>query len=293
MRLPAQAAILKPPPAHGASLAFRLLPGADPRAALRRLQQGFDPAWGLAGLGEPLLAALGKTVPGLHGFTALAGPGCTAPASQQALWFLLGGSERSPVFDATEKLKVLLAGDFVLEDAQDTFLYAGGRDLTGYEDGTENPKDEAAEAAALALGEPGLAGSSFVAVQRWQHDLARFKARRPEARDAMIGRERESNEELADAPASAHVKRSAQEDFEPAAFMLRRSMPWSTGKAQGLEFIAFGRSLQAFEQVLRRMMGLEDGIVDALFDFSRPISGGYYWCPPLQDGKLDLALLGL
>lgn len=293
MSLPAQPALLAAPPAHGASLAFRLAPGADVRAALIRLQQGFSPSWGVAGLGEPLVAALGATVPGLHGFPALSGPACATPSTQQALYFLLGNTERSAVFDATEKVKALLGSAFVLEDAQDTFCYAGGRDLTGYEDGTENPKGDDATAAALAVGESGMAGSSFVAVQRWVHDLARFNAYPLPTRNAMIGRDRDSNEELADAPASAHVKRSAQEGFEPPAFMLRRSLPWSTGKTQGLEFIAYGRSLRAFEQILRRMMGLEDGIVDALFDFSRPITGGYYWCPPVMNRKLDLRLLDI
>ncbi|RTL47937.1 MAG: Dyp-type peroxidase [Rhodocyclaceae bacterium] len=293
MNLPAQPAIVAPPPTHGASLTFRLAPAADARSALVRLQQGFSPSWGVAGLGEPLLAALGKTVPGLHTFTALSGPGCAAPSTQQALCCLLGSRERSAVFDTVEKVKALLGTDFVLDDAQDTFCYAGGRDLTGYEDGTENPKGDDAPAAALAEGAPGMAGSSFVAVQRWVHDLARFNGHPLPTRNAMIGRDRDSNEELADAPASAHVKRSAQESFEPPAFMLRRSLPWSNGKTQGLEFIAYGRSLQAYEQVLRRMMGLEDGIVDALFDFSRPLTGGYYWCPPVMDGKLNLRLLGI
>jgi putative iron-dependent peroxidase len=41
------------------------------------------------------------------------------------------------------------------------------------------------------------------------------------------------------------------------------------------------------------MAGLEDGIVDGLFMFSRPVSGGYYWCPPVENGRLDLALLGV
>jgi putative iron-dependent peroxidase len=45
--------------------------------------------------------------------------------------------------------------------------------------------------------------------------------------------------------------------------------------------------------MLRRMLGLDDGIVDALFTFSRPVTGGYYWCPPLRSGKLDLSALGI
>lgn len=282
-----QPGILAALPPCGRSMTFRLALEADPRPALARLHEHFDPAWGVVGFGEPLARALGKTVPGLRGFPALAGPGCSVPSTQAALWLLLRGRERGALFDAGERVKALLGAAFELDDAVDTFLYAGGRDLTGYEDGTENPKDEAAVEAALDAG-----GASFAAVQRWAHDLAHFRSHTSAERDDIIGRRREDNEELEDAPASAHVKRSAQESFEPAAFMLRRSMPWAAAHAQGLEFIAFGHSLDAFEQVMRRMAGLEDGIVDALFTFSRPLAGGYYWCPPLKAGRLDLSLLG-
>ena len=96
-----------------------------------------------------------------------------------------------------------------------------------------------------------------------------------------------------DAPASAHVKRSAQESFEPEAFVLRRSMPFSEPGREGLVFVAFGRSFDAFEAILGRMVGAEDGVTDALFRFTQPISGRYFFCPPVRDGLLDLASLGL
>jgi putative iron-dependent peroxidase len=41
------------------------------------------------------------------------------------------------------------------------------------------------------------------------------------------------------------------------------------------------------------MTGEEDGITDATFRFSRPISGGYFWCPPVAEGRLDLRALSL
>ena len=178
-------------------------------------------------------------------------------------------------------------------DAADIFTSSDGRDLTGYVDGTANPSQEESPAVALLESGEGLAGSSFVAVQRWEHDLARFRSHSQTKRDLMIGRSIETNEELDDAPASAHVKRTAQEEFEPEAFMVRRYMPWATAQAQGLEFIAYGSSLDPFEQVLRRMAGLDDDIVDALFTFSRPVTGGYYWCPPVKSGRLDLSFAGL
>ena len=58
-------------------------------------------------------------------------------------------------------------------------------------------------------------------------------------------------------------------------------------------FVAFGKSFDAFEMQMRRMAGQEDGITDALFLISKPITGAFFWCPPLRDGRLDLRLLGL
>jgi putative iron-dependent peroxidase len=206
---------------------------------------------------------------------------------------MLRGSDRGALFDLTTQVDSLVDGVFILDDALDTFLYAGGRDLTGYEDGTENPDGEAALEAALVASGKGLRGSSFVAVQRWVHDLQRFRGFPPERRDGIIGRRKDSNEEIEDAPESAHVKRTAQESYDPPAFMIRRSMPWANAHEQGLEFVAYGQSLDRFERVLRRMMGNEDGVADALFTFSRAVTGGYYWCPPVSGDRLDLHCLGV
>ena len=95
------------------------------------------------------------------------------------------------------------------------------------------------------------------------------------------------------APAAAHVKRTAQESVTPEAFILRRSMPWADGEGAGLMFVAFGKSFDAFEAQIRRMAGDEDQITDALFRFTQPLSGSYFWCPPVAAGKLDLSALGL
>jgi putative iron-dependent peroxidase len=106
-----------------------------------------------------------------------------------------------------------------------------------------------------------------------------------------MGRRRGDNEEIEDAPESAHVKRTAQESFDPEAFVVRRSMPWVEGLHAGLVFVAFGRSFDAFEAQLDRMVGAEDGITDALFRFTRPLTGAYFWCPPCSTQGLDLSAL--
>ncbi len=130
-------------------------------------------------------------------------------------------------------------------------------------------------------------------MQRWVHDTARFERLGPAERDLAVGRRLATNEEIADAPSSAHVKRSAQESFDPPAFMVRRSMPWGSVSEHGLYFVAYGASLDPFERVLRRMAGHEDGVLDGLLAFTRPVTGGYYWCPPVDGSRLDLRALGV
>jgi putative iron-dependent peroxidase len=247
----------------------------------------------VVGLGASLVRVHGGEVPGLRELPSLPGAKAAVPSTPAALWCWLRGVDRGALLLRGRAIERLLAPAFVLDDATEGFRHGSGRDLTGYEDGTENPKGDALAEAAYAEGPQGIAGSSFVAVQRWHHDLEHFGRLDGAAQDRAVGRRREDNVELEDAPASAHVKRTAQESFDPAAFVLRRSMPWSDGRGHGLVFIAFGRSFDAFEAQLRRMVGVEDGIVDALFGFTRPATGGYFWCPPLSEGRLDLRVLGL
>jgi putative iron-dependent peroxidase len=286
-----QEGILGPVPPAGRHLTFDLRWGSDPHKALSNLV-ATAPASCVIGLGLPLTQAIGQKVEGLRVFPALAGRGVHTPSDQNALWIWLREQNPSACFDLSLKLHQVLDADFTLVEEVSTFVHREGRDLSGYEDGTENPKgDKAAEAAIVATG--ALQGSSFVAVQRWIHDLTRFQALDALERDQIIGRRMEDNQEIPDAPVSAHIRRSAQEDFDPPAFMVRRSMPWSEGGSHGLYFVAFGESLDRYERVLRRMVGLDDGVVDGLFAFTRPVSGGYFWCPPQQAGRISLAVLGI
>jgi putative iron-dependent peroxidase len=262
--------------------------------ALQAVARWADGRRCVLGLGVPLLQALGRSVPGLRGFAAPEGSRVELPATQLALWLWLRGDDAGELLHRARAAQDLLAAGFELDESLPAFCHAGGRDLTGYEDGTENPEGDAALAAALcAQGGDGLQGASFVAVQRWAHDFDAFDALGSTVQDASIGRRRSDNVELDDAPDSAHVRRTAQEDFDPEAFVLRRSMPWIEGDRAGLMFVAFGASLDAFDAQLRRMSGAEDGVVDALFRFTRPISGACYWCPPMLNGQVDLRALQL
>ncbi len=280
-----QPGILLPLPPLSRYLVFALEPDTDVAAGLKALQDVVDGERTVAGIGQAPLSAVGKKAAGLKPFPPLAGPGIDIPSTPAALWLWLRGEDRGELLNRSRHLVAALAPAFALQEAWDGFKHDSGRDLTGYEDGTENPTGEAALAAAHSAD-----GASLVAVQRWVHDFRRYEAMQPEECDDCIGRRRSDNEELDDAPESAHVKRTAQERFSPEAFLVRRSMPWADGMAGGLMFVAFGHSLDAFQAQMRRMVGLEDGIVEALFRFTRPMSGAYFWCPPLEGGKLRLPL---
>ena len=288
-----QPGILLPIPRLARYLTFSLKPGMNPREPLRELRDAADGERVVAGIGTSLALALGGSIEGLRAFPSHAGAGFDVPSTPSALWIWLRGEDRGELFHRSRLIERKLARAFRLERALDAFRHDRGRDLTGYEDGTENPKGRKARMAAIVQAPSRLAGSSFVAVQQWEHQFGRFEAMTPRQRDDAIGRRRSSNEEIDRAPPSAHVKRTAQEDFEPAAFVVRRSMPWADAMRAGLVFVAFGASLDAFEAQLRRMVGLDDGITDALFKFTRPVTGAYYWCPGMRRGRLELGAVGL
>jgi len=289
-----QPGILADVPAMARYQIYSLRRGADVAAALGTLSAGLAGTDTVVGLGLSVAAALDRSIGGLRNFPPKSGPGFDVPSTPAALWCFMRGDDRGELVHRSRRIRAAAGSAFLLDHTVDSFMYGNSLDLTGYEDGTENPKDEAALEAAVVRGVgPGMDGSSFVAVQEWRHDLGHFEAMSPASRDATFGRRLSDNEEIDDAPESAHVKRTAQESFDPEAFVLRRSMPWADATGEGLVFVAFGRSFDAFEALLHRMVGAEDGIVDALFDFTRPLTGSYFWCPPVADGRIDLTALGL
>ena len=289
-----QAGILLHVPSQARYLVFSLDDAACLGDALRELRELADGEETVVGFGHTVVSALDASIPGLKGFPPVDTPGVSIGNGPDALWVWLRGDDRGDILHRSRRLTKALAPALRLEECWDAFKYAEGRDLSGYEDGTENPVGQAAIDAAIVGGDQTpLAGSSFVATQRWLHNFERFESMSEDARDNAVGRRQGDNEELEAAPESAHVKRTAQESFTPEAFVLRRSMPWAEGNAGGLMFVAFGASFGAFEAQLGRMVGAEDGIVDALFKFTQPVSGAYFWCPALSAGKLDLAPLGL
>ena len=275
-------------------MSFNLSDVSTVKSCLLDLAEMVDGESVVVGLGLSLITALEAKVKGLRTLPAESVNTIDIPSTPSALWLWLRGDDRGELYHRSRMLEDILATSFQLEDVVDSFQFDANRDLSGYEDGTENPAEDEAIAAAIVQGQGSeLDGSSFVAVQQWLHDMDSFGVMEEKEQDDIIGRHISDNEEFDEAPESAHVKRAEQESFDPEAFILRRSMPWAEGMNAGLMFVAFGKSFDAFEAILNRMLGKEDGIQDGLFQFTKPISGAYFWCPPMQNGTLDLSAVGI
>ncbi|AIL33221.1 Dyp-type peroxidase [Basilea psittacipulmonis] len=295
-----QPGIMVDPKKNGRYLTFDLDLTCTDRLieGLKTLQSLADGDQVIVGIGHIVLAYLKKEIPGFRPFPVYPNALVDAPIVPAAVWIWLRDDDQGNLVRLAHKIKTQLKPVFILKNEVPAFMHheqgtTDNRDLSGYIDGTENPQGDDAKAAAVLSGlGAGLDGSTFMAVQQWEHDLDKLAGlmARHET-DAIIGRRLSDNEQIDDRPASSHVSRTDQESFEPEAHIFRNSMPWSIGERSGLMFSSFVNRQAAFNVQWRRMVGVEDGITDGLFKFTRPISSTCFWMPPMKDGKIDLSFL--
>ena len=230
---------------------------------------------------------------GFADFQPLSGPKAQAPATQRDIFVWLHGPARDDVMDVALGVDHALRG--VGERTLDLpgFVYHDSRDLTGFVDGSANPKDIPArqEAALIPTGQPG-AGGAFVLGQRWVHDLDAFNQLPVAAQERVIGRTKPDSIELeGDAqPADSHVSRTDLKIDGVAQKMYRRSFPYGTAGEHGLYFLAFACEQARFASVLNSMYGLtDDHVTDHLLSFSKPVTGSYWFAPSEEDLKKAVA----
>lgn len=207
-----------------------------------------------------------------------------APATQHDIWLWINSSSHDIVFEHIRAAAAAIDEIAVRATEQVCFVHRDSRDLIGFIDGTANPQlIDAPEVSLVPDGRPG-AGGSHVVVMRWIHDLAAFEALSIEEQERVIGRTKANSLELeGDAkPATAHIARVEIEDDKGRERPIyRRSVPYGTVGEHGLYFVAFSADRTRFDAMLARIFGVADGPHDRLTDFSRPVSGAYYFAPSL------------
>lgn len=188
-------------------------------------------------------------------------------------------------FELATQIMARLGDAVATADEVQGFRYFDERDLIGFVDGTENPVGQAAAAATIVGAEDAaFAGGSYVIVQKYLHDLARWNQLPVDQQERIIGRTKLADIELDDAvkPTHAHnALTSIVEDGEELE-ILRDNMPFgNVGKGEfGTYFIGYARSPHRIEQMLVNMfVGRPPGNYDRLLDFSRAVTGTLFFVP--------------
>ncbi len=228
----------------------------------------------------------------LQSFTELRGEnGYTMPATQRDVFFWIHGEDQGEVMSA-----VLQVHD-AMRDVALTLLDLNGfknreaRDLTGFVDGTANPKgDKRLDAALIPEGEAG-AGGSYVLSQKWRHHLQAFNQLSVHEQEQIIGRTKQDDIELEGEamPPTSHVSRTDVKIDGVGQKIYRRSTPYGGAEEHGLYFLAFACNLRRISVQLERMLGNSgDGYSDYLMKYSTALSGAYWFMPSQSD--LDAVL---
>jgi putative iron-dependent peroxidase len=209
-----------------------------------------------------------------------------APATQHDCWLWISGSSQDVVFEHARAAVKMLADVATVASEQPCFVHRDSRDLTGFIDGSANPMThEAPEVVLIPDGQPGE-GGAHVLVMRWIHDLAAFEKLAVKEQERVIGRSKPSSIEMTgDAlPLDAHIARVQIEDEAGEEIPIyRRSVPYGTVAEHGLYFVAFSADRSRFDRMLGRMFGTDaDRVHDHLTDFSRPVTGAFYFAPSLS-----------
>jgi putative iron-dependent peroxidase len=221
--------------------------------------------------------------PHLRPFAAFDGPGGTAPSTPADLFAHIRCDRLDLNFELGHRVCAAFGDGVSVIEEVTGFRYLDYRDLTGFVDGTENPAgDHRGEVAMVADEDPDWTGSSYVAIQRYIHDLAAWENLPVADQERIIARTKADNVEFnGDAKAAtAHIKRVSIKEDGKSLEVLRHSMPYGTTSEHGLYFVAYGRTPDAFELMLEQMIvGDADGNFDHLMSYSRAVTGASFFCP--------------
>ena len=208
----------------------------------------------------------------------------SAPSTQRDIFIWIQSNQRDEVFARGLAWTHALRNIAELKQEEHGFLFRDNRDLTGFIDGTSNPKDnDRLEVALLASG--SHSGGSYVMTQRWLHDLTAFHALDVEEQERVIGRTKKSSIELDEEhiPSDSHVSRTEIRREGSEVEIYRRSTPTGDLTDAGLYFLAFSADLRRFTWILESMFGkTEDSICDHLLSYSKPLTGSFYFAPNIQ-----------
>ncbi|MCL1037116.1 Dyp-type peroxidase [Shewanella corallii] len=223
----------------------------------------------------------------LKPFPAMEAGNRDAPAIEFDLFIHLRCDRLDILHLVANEVAQMLEGLVELVDEERGFRFMDNRDLTGFVDGTENPKGRNRQEVAL-VGEEDVTfvGGSYVHVQKYAHNLSKWHRLPTKKQEDIIGRTKQDNIEYAseDKPLTSHIKRVNLKHADGSSMeILRQSMPFGSVREQGLMFISVCRTSLHFEKMLESMVhGDGAGNHDHLMHFTKALTGSSFFAPSLD-----------
>lgn len=240
----------------------------------------------IMGVGSGLWDRLGADArpQGLHPFREIRGAH-HAVSTPGDILFHIRAESVDYCFELATQIMQRLAGAVTVQDETHGFKFFDNRDLIGFVDGTENPVGAAlSEAVVIGDEDPAFAGGSYVIVQKYLHDLAKWNAVPLAEQERIIGRHKLSDIELPDEdkPPYAHNVLTNITENGQQLEILRDNMPFGSAAhgEYGTYFIGYARAPERIEQMLGNMfIGNPPGNYDRLLDISRAVTGSLFFVP--------------
>jgi porphyrinogen peroxidase len=208
-----------------------------------------------------------------------------AVSTQGDILFHIRAQRMDLCFEMSGQIMARLGAAVSTVDEVEGFRYFDSRDLIGFVDGTENPKDQAAiDATLIGDEDSAFATGSYVVVQKYLHDLAHWNTLPTEEQEGIVGRTKLNDIELDDSvkPTFAHNALTKVVKNGEEVKILRDNMPFGHAGHEefGTYFIGYSRSPSTIEEMLQNMfVGKPPGNYDRLLDFSRAVTGSLFFVP--------------
>ena len=259
--------------AHGPAAVVNVARMREPRTTIGgvNLVAGFRP--------ELWAAVAPDAAPdGVHGFDEPVTGHTThpMPATQHDIVIWLAGASYDVAFDTSRAIVAELMPRARLAHEIVGWQYHHDRDLTGFEDGSENPS--IVEATSVAVVPPGVKGegSSILLLQQWEHDAIAWESLPIPTQEAIIGRRKSDSQELDPKAPTSHVARTDQDRFGK---IFRRNVAYGTVSEHGTIFVGFCGSQRPLAEMLESMAGNGSEPPDQLTTVARAVTGAYYVIP--------------
>ncbi|MFT2109616.1 Dyp-type peroxidase [Marinomonas sp. 2405UD68-3] len=210
-----------------------------------------------------------------------------APSTPVDLALHIRSNRKDITYLLTQEIYSSLKSDTSLIDEVACFKYLDNRDLTGFVDGTENPTGEnRADVALIGEEDTDFIGGSYLHLQKFIHNLDKWKTITQQNQEDIIGRTKEDNIEYASNKKSlhAHTKRASIKDEQGVSLeILRQSMPFASLQESGLMFASYCKTPNNFNLMLKSMIiGDQEGNTDHLMRYTQAVTGQAFFVPNIE-----------